>query len=274
MTYNDLNGAEAKEILMDWFKQLLDSRPELQRHLTLPNADITLNVNIGVDMYIGGTVPVESAPDHLDMNGSVVLVNTRRDATVDGGSGVTAERRGAQPASQHKQIDLSTRVNAAPIPGGSPPDQIREQHDLPISRPAYGPRETGSHLFLADIPDDSETGGREGIVAPGYVFAREPVTPVTVRDETDSLQVIPVDRGAIQVETGSRGIDHAGVHVSAGTHYSSVKEQGDQAGKPYSSVNGVYDAGPAGLMRHQSSGGAGMYGDGRSRISFGNNQRG
>ena len=78
---------------------------------------------------------------------------------------------------------------------------------------------------------------------------------------------------AIEVDLAGKGIDHAGIHVSAGTHVASVKTFGDQAGKPYESVNGVYDAGPAGLMGG-SGGPKGLGGDGRPRLSFGNSQRG
>ena len=276
LTYNDLNGEEATSVLVDWFRQLLASQPLLQPHLTLPHAKMTLDIHVAIDMYSGGTVPVASPPERTDITGAVTLSNI-----VDATPGVLT----------HSEDHVSTVINASPQPGGQPPDAIREAHDLAVPRPQYGPRETGSHLFLSDtapakvinqgqppvevvqVPSLEDiaahmenTGGREGVVAEGYVFAPEPAVTV-------SEQVIPVDKGAIQVDLAGRGIDHAGIHVSAGTHRQSVEKLGDQKGQSYESVNGVYDAGPVGLMR-PGRGQSGLYGDGRPRISFGNSHRG
>jgi len=291
LTYNDLNGAEAIEILTDWFRQLLQSQPQLQPHLTLPMAKITLNVGVYIEMHVGGTVPVASPPELLGINGNVTLDNRSSDESV--GPIVTVER------------DLSAVVNAAPISGGSPPDKIREQHNLPIPRPSYGPRETGSHLFLADVieytpditrvwgtpsggPDTRsdtrsggppttepgaahevrrETGGREGAVAEGYVFSSEVV------NAGPQEQRIPIDRGAIEIDlTGEGKMRQGSMIVTAGTHVASAKVLGDQGGAEYGSVGTTYDPGPAGLARPGHGGG--LYRDGRSRISFGNNNRG
>jgi hypothetical protein len=270
LPYNDLNGREATEILVDWFRQLLRGHYLLQPHLTLPMAVFDLQVHIGVDMYVGGSVPVQSRPDHIDINGSTSITNNIPDASRD-----TVTR------TEH---DFAATVNAAPVPGGLPPDQVREQHGLPVPRPGYGSRDTGSHLFLADIPDvdadvaaeakrvftaapaQDSTGGRRGDVAEGYVFSSEPVTQA-------SAQTIPVDNGAIRVNMDGSPIQAAGISVSAGTHVSSKKELGDQKGQAYESVNGVMDAGPRGLMR-PGRGAGGLYTDGRPRLSFGNSHRG
>ena len=270
LPYNDLNGREATEILVDWFRQLLRGHYLLQPHLTLPMAVFDLQVHIGVDMYVGGTVPVASPPDHIDINGSTSITNNIPDA-----------ERGAVERTEH---DFAATVNAAPVPGGLPPDQVREQHGLPVPRPGYGSRDTGSHLFLADIPQvDADvqaeakrvftaqpqpdtTGGRRGEVAEGYVFSSEPVTHV-------GHQTIPVDNGAIRVNMDGQPVQAAGISVSAGTHVSSKKELGDQKGHAYESVNGVLDAGPRGLMR-PGRGAGGLYTDGRPRLSFGNGHRG
>ena len=267
LTYNDLNGQEAVDILCDWFAQLLRSQPAFQPHLTLPMAKFTLAVTLDVDMYIGGSVPVESPPERLTATGNVALSNA-----VAGGPqmGPLAVQAG-QP--QHQAAVLQTVVNAAPIPGGVPPDQLREQHGLPVPRPGFGPRDTGSHLFLADIPDVTEPsrtggrdGGRSGEVAPGYVFAQEPVPPVP-----DLQQDIPVGSGSIEIDLSGAGRMRQGdTVVTAGTHRASAKEQGDQRGAKYGSVAGTYDPGPAGLAQPGRSGG--LYSDGRSRVSFGNNR--
>jgi hypothetical protein len=187
-------------------------------------------------------------------------------------------------------VRLSTVINAAPIDNGVVPDQLREQHDLPRPTPQYGPRETGSHLFISDVPGvpfreatpsipppsrspNLVVPQREGIVAEGYVFSTEPVP-----SPGDTLkQTIRLDergRGKIEINLTGDGNVHQGSNVvSIGpTNTSSVKEFGDQRGHEYGSVTGVMDAGPAGLNR--GGGPRGLYGDGRSRISFGNSNRG
>ena len=280
LTYNDLNGDEAVEILCDWFRQLLKGHYLMQPHLTLPMAVLDLKVSVGVDMYIGGSVPVSSPPEHLDINGGVKLTNEIPDAA----RGTSSFDRQVVEA-RHTEHDFAATVNAAPVPGGLPPDQVRERHGLAVPRPGYGSRDTGSHLFLADIPNvdadlqaeakrvftaqpqpPDSTGGRRGDVAEGYVFSAEPVTHA-------STQTIPVDNGAIRVNMDGQPVQAAGISVSAGTHVSSKKELGDQKGHAYESVNGVLDAGPRGLMR-PGRGAGGLYTDGRPRLSFGNGHRG
>jgi len=173
---------------------------------------------------------------------------------------------GATGALEHSETDLHAVVSAAPQPGGSPPDMIREAHGLPIPVPGYGPRDTGSHLFLHDVMVETE---RRGTPAEGYTFAAEPVPPpVNVTG-----QEIPVERGAITLRADGEPLRHeSGMQVTAGKHIASVKTFGDERGAAYGSVNGVYDAGPAGLM--SGRGGGGLYSDGRSRLSFGNNNKG
>jgi len=276
LTYNDLNGLEAREILLDWFAHLLSSQPLLQQHLTLPKACIRLSIDVSIDMYTGGTVPVSSPPETVTITGGVALNNDV--AVVGGVTGLVASTASA-PETQH--TTLSAVVNAAPIPGGNPPDQIREQHNLPVPRPAYGPRETGSHAFLADVIDqtnarradacradaDSSAGGRQGIVADGYKFADEPALPVEPAGNLE--QVIPVDRGAIEIDrTGAGRMRQGDMVVTAGKHIASAKTAGDQRGAAYGSVASTYDAGPAGLAQPGRSGG--LYSDGRTKIAFGN----
>ena len=300
LTYNDLNGREATEILVDWFRQLLKGHYLMQPHLTLPMAVLDLQVKVGVDMYVGGTVPVASPPDHIDINGSASITNnipahnsapligtftdTYHDPDADYPVARGTFQGDREVGLKHTQHDFAATVNAAPVPGGLPPDQIREQHGLPVPRPGYGSRDTGSHLFLADIPDvdadvqaeakrvftaqpqPDSTGGRRGDVAEGYVFSSEPVTHA-------GHQTIPVDNGRIEVRMDGEPVHAAGISVSAGTHVSSKRELGDQKGHAYESVNGVLDAGPRGLMR-PGRGAGGLYTDGRPRLSFGNGHRG
>ena len=267
LTYNDLNGSEAVEILTDWFRQLLLTQPLMQPHLTLPMAKLSLDILVGIDMFVGGTVPVASPPDRLEIKGEVKLFNSLS-GSPDGDSLLRAT--GRDSVLEHREERLSTIVNAAPLPGGVPPDQVREQHGLPVPRPGYGPRDTGSHLFLSDVAEATEvkrsaTGGRKGIVADGYVFSSDPATPG--RDSTVE-QTIDLENGAIVIDMTGHKIRHeSGMVVGDDTHRRSVKEFGDNRGPKYSSVNGVYDPGPAGLMSGRREG---LGADGRAPISFGN----
>ena len=296
-TYNDLNGEEARDILLDWCRQLLSSQPQLQRHLTLPMARMRLSLHLDVDMFIGGTIPVDSPPEQLTIDGSFELGNMAAVASIPLSSikGIALNRDSLlgnisfDPATMERRgdyvfwkTDLSATVNAAPIPGGSVPDAVRAQHNLPISRPGYGPRDIGSHLFLSDIAEETEirraaaipspipdpgpiptpvdsTGGRQGIVADGYVFSSEPVNPNITGDAVH--QVIPVDNGAIEVDMRGRDVNHAGITIPQVMRRASVKTQGDQKGALRGSVSGVYDAGPAGLMTG---------GINRTKLEFGN----
>lgn len=287
LTYNDLNGDEAVEVLCDWFHQLLKSDPLMQPHLTLPMAKITLNIGVQIDMYVGGTVPVVSAPDRRDITGAVTLSND-----LSGGAQPVMSATGVDRRMEHRESKLTTVVNAAPLPGGEPPDKIREKHDLPIPRPSYGPRETGSHLFLSDAPEqplppDTErlepsvldniieessvakvdarmqsAGGRRGMVADGYVLSSE-----RAGAQVDE-QVIPADNGDIQIDLVGKGIQHAGITVKDDSHRKSKTKFGDRQGEKYSSVNAVYDPGARGLTAGHHGGG--LYSDGRARIGFGN----
>src|ERR1700761_1266655 len=117
LTYNDLNGQEAVDILCDWFRQLLMSQTWAQRHITLPMAKVSLDVAVQVDMYIGGSVPIESPPETLTVAGSVSLDNH-----------LSAQTGQQSSMPVRTESRLSTVINAAPIPGGVPPDQVREQH--------------------------------------------------------------------------------------------------------------------------------------------------
>ena len=291
--YNDLNGREAIEALCDWFRQAISSDPLLQPHLTLPMARIALAIDISIDMYIGGSVPIASPPDNHSIHREGMIENNlSAEGPAVGPDGFEA-RTGRVAPSEHRDRTLQAAINAAPIPGGELPDKIREKHNLPIPGPGYGDRETGRHLFVGDpdmpaqepyrftvsrpVPQVNEppnqaerirtAGTREGIVADGYKFADEVPRPVAVQE-------IPVGSGEIKIDMTGQGIQHAGMTVKERDHRASVKEFGDERGDKYSSVNGVYDAGPAGLMGKASRGGGGLGGDGRQRISFGNSQRG
>jgi hypothetical protein len=244
-TYNDLNGAEATEIVVDWVRQLLSRQPLLQPHLTLPNAKISIDLGIKVEMFAGGAVPFSSAPDALQFSGGLTVLH---------------ESSGESDSSRclSGESILSAVINASPTPGGRPPDEIRAAHGLPVMQPGYA---SSTQPFLSDIPHIPEPAARQGIVADGYVFAP---CPASAEGEQ---QHIPIGSGAIDIDLSGRGEMRSGPVVNYGpTHRASVKAQGDGKGAIYGSVTGTYDPGPAGLA--MPGGGA------RPRLSFGNNHRG
>jgi hypothetical protein len=302
LPYNDLSGSEMVDVLTDWFRNLLREHELLQPHRTLPHARITLDVRVGIDMFTGGAVPFESAPDHVDIAIRQEFENEVRRARAALASDTDERLRVAAEAETERlerERTMHVVINGAPIEGGKPPDQLRTEHGLPVPRPGFGPRGTGSHMFLADVlpgmpkpqvpaslpvtdpilltdhsalvppvaPATDSAGGRRGEVAEGYVFSSE------VSNSSPTEQHMPADRGEISIELAGKGIQHdSGMRVMAPTSRASVREQGDERGEKYTGVHGVYDPGPRGLIRSNRQGGYGT--DGRPRISFGNNHRG
>jgi hypothetical protein len=295
LTYNDLNGQEAFEILVDWFRNLLAAHPQFQPHLTLPMARITLDVAVQVDMFIGGSVPVAAPPETLQIASTVALSNNVK--------------------------KFRTVVNAAPVPGGVSPDQIRAQHNLPVSRPGFGDRDTGSHLFLADVPQKfpdspplppvselselhSDQQNQQSERKSEFVRAESerhseqlsehlemvleeterPAPPPSSNTGTLPAQYVfagPPHPAVGSVENGRQSLDTMGLHVDIALdgrpirhesgmitadhrHVASQEKAGDRKGRTYGSVAGVYDPGPIGLIDGHSGGA--VYGDGRPRI--------
>lgn len=115
--YDELNGAEIKQILLQRFKDLLDSVPDFQKHLTLPRVRMRLSV-------------------HLDIFG-------RRNPSLDILNDFTVSTR--EPESRielAKELEAEESLSAdtgVPVPGtpfdgeGDPPDQVREENDLPVA---------------------------------------------------------------------------------------------------------------------------------------------
>jgi len=132
LTYNELDGLECREILENRVTQCFDKVPYFKKHLTLPRVKLTLKVTIEV-------YAEQPNPEKLEIGDSLTV-------QVDG-------------PRLMETLTMETVDAAAPIPGGHPPDQLREMHGLPVSRPERGPRETGGHIVLADqIPEKSYSG--------------------------------------------------------------------------------------------------------------------
>lgn len=118
--YDELNGAEVKEILLQRVKDLLDTVPDFQRHLTLPRVRMQLNI-------------------HLDIFG-------RRNPALDLLNDFTISTRGVDEskielAKELVAEDTLSADTGIPVPGtpfdgaGAPPDEIRELHQIPTMEP-------------------------------------------------------------------------------------------------------------------------------------------
>ncbi len=94
-TFNELDGEEAKHVLMQRFRAKLDEVPWLQRHITLPRVRMSLLVQL--ELYADQPTPeVHAIEDEYNL------------------------------------IVLQDQVNVSPTPGGRPPDQVRDEHGLAV----------------------------------------------------------------------------------------------------------------------------------------------
>lgn len=141
LTFNELNGEEVREILENRCRDTFDRIPQFQRHMTLPRVRITLNVKLEVWAD-------QPNPETINIGDSLTVVVDR-------------------PPEIYRAQSVDT---AAPIPGGHPPDQIREQHGLPTSRPSRGAQNIGAQFSIADEPIESPVVTEP---APGVRITRE-----------------------------------------------------------------------------------------------------
>jgi hypothetical protein len=103
VTFNELDGEEAKAVLIKRFTDRLAEVPYLQRHITLPRVKMSMLVRL--ELYADQPTPeVHEISDEYNL------------------------------------IVLSDVVNVSPSPGGHPPDQVRDEHNLPIHSPVRLPK--------------------------------------------------------------------------------------------------------------------------------------
>ena len=108
LVYNDLTGEDCKQILCQRFADLLSRVPGLTHNMTLPRVKMTLSVR-------------------LEMFGCAVPERTITDAMLI---------RSSDPApelSPPTGYTVETVVDSSPT--GQPPDEIREEHGLPVPTP-------------------------------------------------------------------------------------------------------------------------------------------
>jgi len=113
LVYNELDGEEIREILTRRFVDLLSSVVYLQRHITLPH--VRMRLSVVLESYAEKRNPdTQTINDVLDITTSVP----------------------ADDSAPAEVTSLSLDINAAPMPGGQPPDQIRDEHGLGTVQPS------------------------------------------------------------------------------------------------------------------------------------------
>jgi hypothetical protein len=141
LVYNDLTGEEVRHILLERVGQCLQQVPYLQRHLTLPRVKMTLQIHL--DLYAD-----QKAAERHTIEDSVEISSS-------------TSLPAAEPIFS---ATIEDSVNAAPGPGGKPPDQVRDEHGLGIPTPARGT------LNVTSLEDRVE--GRRMQMANGSVVDR------------------------------------------------------------------------------------------------------
>ena len=113
LVFNELSGEEAKHVLQERFRQLLDQLPYLQRHITLPRVRMRLSVTF--DFFADEPTPErKQITDDLDIRTSLPSPD------------------------EYMEVEIDDVVSTARS-DGKPPDQVRDEHGLSIPTPTRGP---------------------------------------------------------------------------------------------------------------------------------------
>ena len=179
VTYNELDGTEVAHVLENRFQQAMQAVPYFRKHITLPRVRMPLQVKLEIwsDLPSPEVIPLS---DRFD----VVVERSEEPTEI-----ITAE-----------SVDSS-----APIPGGHPPDQIREMHGLPISQPARGPREVGGQVAVADQVAALE--GREVEGMPGLKISRTGSGLIDGMPTSANATVAKIDQGPAGLRSGQMNRD-------------------------------------------------------------------
>jgi hypothetical protein len=177
LTFNELNGEEVKHVLENRFEQIVKQVPYFQRHITLPRVRMTMQVRLEIWSD-------QPAPETLNL-GDTLTVVFDEPRLVDT---ITAE-----------SVDT-----AAPVPGGHPPDQIREMHGLPIPQPARGPREVGGQVAISD---QYALDGREVEGMPGLKISRTGSGQIDGMPTSANATVAKIDQGPAGLRSGHMNRD-------------------------------------------------------------------
>lgn len=173
LTFNELNGEEVKKVLENRCYDILEEVPYFQKHITLPRVKMTLQVKLEIWAD-------QPHPDQINI-GDALTVILDQPELIDT---ITAE-----------SID-----NAAPIPGGVPPDRIRELHGLPVATPQRGPADAGGHIAMSDAYEGLE--GREVEGRPGLKISRTGSGMIDGMPTSAHATVAKIDQGPAGLRAG------------------------------------------------------------------------
>lgn len=138
--YNDLNGAEAKEILITRFAARLNEIALLQRHLTLPRVRMKLSVSF--ELYAD-----QSASETHTIEDDFTIRTAQSEESISRSPLTSPIPRAEAPIYRH-ELEFEDLIDASPQTG-DPPDKIREESGLPIPTPV---RNRVTHQ-TADMPE-------------------------------------------------------------------------------------------------------------------------
>lgn len=173
VTYNELDGTEIAGVLRNRFNDFLAGVPYFQKHLTMPRCRISFQIKLEVWAD-------QPQPDVIPLGDKFEVVIERPHEPVD-------------------VIEAETSDSSAPIPGGHPPDEIREMHGLPITQPMRGRKEIGGQLVIADQP---MLDGREVELTPGVKISRTGSGMVDGYGTSANATVIKMDPGPAGLRSG------------------------------------------------------------------------
>lgn len=190
LVYNSLNGEEIKKILCARFIDVLNQIPDFKRFTTFPRVRMEMNIRLEV---AGRTPPNFRVADD-------VVVRMNPSATPP-----------LHPTQTEEELEMDTtvNVNADDMDGGDPPDQIREDHTLPIMTPQRGPAG-----YIEDVPVLSKRVGAYSYAA----FVEQDYGPARARSGQEGSVVgllKNIDRAAPEVKLANRTmpVDMPGVDV-------------------------------------------------------------
>lgn len=135
--YNDLNGLEAKEILVKRFYDRLNEIPWLARHISLPRVRMRLTVQFE-------TYTESDSPDSQTLTDDFTV---RTENAI--GEVPPPPRPGKQIERFQEQVE--DIIDTSPHTG-QPPDQIREEHNLTVPTPKRHPltRQLSDQLYAGE----------------------------------------------------------------------------------------------------------------------------
>lgn len=177
LTYNELDGEELRLIIENRFEQFLRTVPHFQKHLTLPRVRITVQVKLEVWAD-------QPTPETIPLGDRFEVLNERENPP---------------------EVITAESVDSTAPGDGYPPDEVRDMHGLPISRPARGPSGIGGQVAVSDQYPVLE--GREVEGLPGLKISRTGSGIIDGMPTSANATVAKIDQGPAGLRTGKMNRD-------------------------------------------------------------------